>query len=87
MDIKEKMRVIRRNFDEEAFTIVAKECVFLTEQVLRQLVRENLERLSEEDRVRFQKAEAKKGGGKRGIEQFTMGQMVHLFKDSDFLDA
>ncbi len=92
MDNKEMMRIIRRNFDDGAYTIVAKECVGLIEQVLRQLVRENLTKLSEKDRTKFQNAEKRKAGKmswtkNKGYEDFTMGQLVHLFRESNFLES
>ncbi|MCP4367115.1 MAG: hypothetical protein GY797_03215 [Deltaproteobacteria bacterium] len=87
MDFKSKIERIERLFETGEYTIVAKESVSLVEQALRQLFREQLTRLNEQDRLRVQEVERKMGGGKKGVERFTMGRLVQLFQTSQFLNA
>lgn len=87
MDLEQKIRFIEYNHKVGAYTIVAKECVGIIEQALRQFFIGQLTRLDEKDRLRVQEQELKKGKGQQGIAHFTMGQLVHLFRESDFLAA
>ncbi len=86
-NLGQKLKLIQHNLDVGGYTIVAKECMGLVEQSLRRLFRDQLTRLDEKDRLKVQEAELKKGGGRRGIEHFTMGQLVRLLQSSNFLDA
>lgn len=87
MTLDQRMNLINHNIEIGGYSIVAKECVSLIEQALRQLFREQLTRLEEKDRLRIQDVEQKTGKGQKGAERFTMGQLVHLFRASRFLDA
>jgi len=87
MDIGKKINFIKHNLAIEAYTIVAKESVGLIEHALRQLFSEHLTQLDEKDRLKVQKAELDIGKGEKGIESFTMGQLVGVFRTSRFLDA
>ncbi|MCP4402524.1 MAG: NACHT domain-containing protein, partial [bacterium] len=82
-----KMKLIRYNFEMEGYTIVVKECVGLIEHALRQLFSQYLTQLNEQDRLNVQKAETEIGKGQRGIERFTLGELVGVFRMSHFLDA
>ncbi|MCP4403842.1 MAG: CHASE2 domain-containing protein [bacterium] len=87
MDLGQKIHLIQHNFDIGAYTIVAKECVGLIEQAFRQLFSRGLTQLDEKDRLAVQKAELEIGKGEKGIESFTMGQLVGIFRTSHFLEA
>lgn len=87
MDFGQKMKLIQHNFDVGGYTIAAKECVGLIEQALRELFRRHVSHLDEKDRINVQKAELEIGKGEKGIEHFTMGQLVGLFRTSHFFDA
>ncbi len=87
MDFEQKMKLIRNNFEMEGYTIVVKECMGLIEHVLRHLFSHYLTQLYEQDRLRVQKAEMEIGKGQRGIERFTMGELVGVFRTSRFLEA
>jgi len=86
-DFGSKLKRIERILDMGEHTIVAKECVGLIEQALRQLFSQALTQLDERDRLKVQEAERKIGKGEKGIESFTMGQLVGVFRTSHFLDA
>jgi hypothetical protein len=87
MNFEHKLQRIERILAIGEYTIVAKECVALIEHALRHLFTQQLTRLDEKDRLKVQEEERKKGDGKRGAGRFTMGQLVHLFQTSHFLDA
>lgn len=82
-----KVERIERLLDMGEHTIVAKECVSLIEQALRHLFSQALTQLDEKDRLKVQEAERDIGKGEKGIESFTMGQLVGVFRMSRFLDA
>ena len=86
-DLSQKVRRTKRILEMGENTIVAKECLDCIEQTLRLLFRGYLTRLDEHDRLKVQEAEQKIGKSERGIESFTMGQLVGLFRMSHFLDA
>lgn len=86
MNIEQRVQFIRRNLEMGGYTIAARECVSIIEHALRELFLRHLTRLDEKDRIRVQELELKFGKGK-GVESFTMGQLVGLFRQSKFLDA
>ncbi len=83
----QKIKYIQHNLEIKAYTIVAKECVGLIEHALRQLFSQHLTRLQEQDRLKVQHAESEVGKGNKGIESFTMRELVGVFRKSKFLDA
>jgi hypothetical protein len=87
VDFEQKMAFIQHNFALGGYTIVAKECVGLMEHALRQVFWEHLTHLDEHARLRVQEAEARIGKGQKGIEHFTLGQLVGVFRASHFLEA
>jgi hypothetical protein len=87
MNLSQKLHFIEHNLEIGGYTIVAKECVGLIEQALRQLFRDQLTYLTEHDRLNIQDAERSLGKGEKGVERFTMGQLVNLFRTAHFLDA
>jgi hypothetical protein len=87
MNFGQKLKLIQHNLDVGGYTIAAKECVGLIEHALRHLFSQHLTRLEEKDRLGVQKAELEIGKGSKGIESFTMGQLVGVFRTSHFLDA
>lgn len=87
MDFSQKMKSLERLLDIGEYTIAAKECLGLIEQALRQLFTQHLTRLDEKDRLKVLDVERNVGKGQKGIESFTMGQLVGVFRASKFLDA
>ncbi|MDM8551434.1 hypothetical protein QUF72_15215 [Desulfobacterales bacterium HSG2] len=69
------------------YAIAAKECLGIIEHTLRELFREHLTKLEEKDRLKVTEEETKIGKGRKGIENFTMGQLVGLFHRSKFIEA
>ncbi len=87
MNFREELRHIEQLLDIKEYTVAAKECVGLVEQILQQVLKQYWSDLEEEDRLKVQQAEWKRGKGKRGIERFTMGELINVIIDSNFFDA
>lgn len=85
IDFKQKVKDVGRLLQKEEFTSAARESVITIEQALRQGYSQNQERVDETVRRNVQNALQKSKRG--GIERLTMGQLVHLFRESGFLDA
>lgn len=83
----QKITLIRHNLDMGGYTIVARECVYLVEHALRHLLSQHLTHLEEKDRLTVQKAELEIGKGIKGIERFTLGELVGIFRKAKFIEA
>ncbi len=85
-DYKSRIQGIERNFQGRDYAIAAGECMKLFEQALRHVVRQYRDRVDETVRRDLQKATQKRG--KQGdIEKLTMGQLIHVLEESNFLRA
>jgi hypothetical protein len=87
-DFRSRIKSITRILEIREYTNAATECVKLIEQALRQVVSQYLERM-DDDKVRrkVQEAVQKRDRRGEGIDSLTMGQLVHVLRESDFLDA
>ena len=85
MDVEVKIRMIATHLNIGEYTPAAKECCGIIEQSFRELFRRHLMDLEERDRIRAQESELMIGKGEKGIESFTMGQLIGLFRKSKFL--
>ena len=81
-----KWPLIQANLQKEGYTTAAKECCGLIEHVLRVVIHQYRPRLAEKDRLSVQAAELQIGKGVKGIERFTMGQLIGVVRVSKFLD-
>lgn len=84
---EERIALLRHNLNMGGYTIVARECVGLVEYALRHLFCQNLTHLGEQNRLTVQKAELEIGKGIKGIERFTLGELVGVFRKSKFIEA
>lgn len=88
IDFEQETKRIEGLLKEKHYTIAAKECVELIEHALEYLFKQHLTDLSEADRLKVQEAEFRLGDkGKKGVERFTMGGIVLLFRETNFFDA
>ncbi len=85
MDFKQKVKDVERLLQKEEFTSAARESVITIEQTLRQVYNRNQEQVDETVRRKVQEAVRKRG--RKEIDQLTMGQLVYVFQESEFLDA
>ena len=78
---------VEKMLSQEFYTPAAKECVALIESVLRELLKNQVSRLDNKDRLNVNKAEIEIGKGSKGIDEFTMGQLLGVLRKSKFFDA
>src|SRR5262245_51745485 len=69
------------------FTGPAREATAVIEVAFRELYRRSIGLLAGHDRMRVHKAEEQIGKGNKTFDEFTLGQMVALFRNSDFLES
>ena len=69
------------------YTAAAKESLALIEYSMRELLRREVTRLASSDRLKVNKAELEIGKGMKGIDEFTMGQLLGVIRVSKFFDA
>jgi hypothetical protein len=85
--IEVRIDAIRGQLDRNEYTIAAKENAAIIELAFRELYRRSVGLLSGRARQRVFAVEQEIGGGRKTFEDFTMGQLVHVYRASDFLDA
>jgi SAM-dependent methyltransferase len=69
------------------FTGPAREVTAVIETAFRELYRRSIGLLAGQDRMRVLKAEEQIGKGTKTFDEFTLGQMVALFRNSNFLEG
>ncbi len=65
----------------------AREATQIIETAFRELYRRSIGLLEGRERMRVYKAEEEIGGGAKSVDEFTMGQLVALFRNTNFLEA
>ncbi len=86
-DFRSRIKSITRILEIGEYTNAATECVKLIEQALRHVVSRYLERVDDKVRRKVQEAVQKRDRRGEGIDRLTMGQLVHVLRESEFLDA
>ena len=82
-----KIREIERHQELDQYDAVIGECGVLLEQALRKLMEEILPQVrSAEESQRLHEAQVRIGGGSKTFHDFTMGQLVGLFRDARLFD-
>ena len=71
-----RVEEIEKLLDQEFFTPAAKECVAHIESVLRELLRHEVTRFDSKGRLKVSQAELEICKGSKGIDEFTMGQLL-----------
>ena len=87
IDFQARLESIHRIFAIGEYATAATECVKISEQALRYVLREYQEQLDGELREKLEKAIRKRNRHGGGAENLTMGQLVRVMKESGFLDA
>jgi len=84
--IKEKLLAMG---DIYACTMAARDCLLIIEVAFRELLRRHADKLLPPDRIKLQKMidQAIKGSRAKGIDDFTLGQLVGIIRDANFFDA
>lgn len=73
--------------DKHEYTDSATRCVIVIEMTLRYVLDRSLERLDEAVRDKIQNAIQKRDRRREGIEGLTLGQLIHVFRESALFDA
>lgn len=87
IDFQEKLSHIERLLHKKEYTDSATRCVIVIEQTLRHMVSQCIEHVDEETKRRVQDAVKKRDRRGEGITSLTMGQIVHVVRESKFFDA
>lgn len=94
MEMQPKMEVnkvegafstIQKAIDEHAYEIVVKECCGLLEVAFRKLFQEAVTTFNFEDRNNLLEEEKKIGKEKKGVNDFGLGELVGLFRETGLL--
>lgn len=87
MNFKSRIKSIQRILEIGEYTSAATACVNLIEQALQQVFSQSLERVDEEVRRKVWEAVQKRDRRGEGLKGLTMGQLIHILRESKFLDA
>lgn len=87
MDFKAELQQVGRLFAKQEYTASAARGVAVIEQVMRHILQSSLPQLAEADQINVRKAMQRRGQKHPDIEKFTMGQLVNVVIESNFLDA
>ncbi len=90
MNLEQRLYFIKQNLLERGgYTIAAKESFGLIEYALRQLLLRHIESVdtATQDKIRQLEKQTAKGGRGKSIEDFTLGQLIGILRDSDFINA
>lgn len=85
--LESRIDYIRTQIKAGEFTAPAREATAIIETAFRELYRRSIGLLNGQDRLRVYKVEEQIGGGTKSFDEFTMGQLVALFRNSNFLEA
>jgi hypothetical protein len=87
VDFIEKVKHVERLLDKNEYMDSATRCVIVIEQALRYVINQYLDRVDEEVKCNFQDAVRKRDRRGDGVESLTMGQLVHIVRESKYFDA
>jgi TPR repeat protein len=87
MDVGKRLQQIATLLAQDMNTFAAKESCGLIEFSLREFIRRQTPRLKTPARLKVQQVELQVGKGQKGIEEFTMGQLVGVLRESKFFAA
>lgn len=85
--LESRIDFIRNQIREGEFTSPARESTVIIENSFRELYRRSIGLLHGADRVKVNQAEIQIGGGTKTLDDFTMGQLVALYRNSGFLKS
>ena len=86
LDFQAKIDGILRILSVGEYTNAATECVMLSEQALRRVVRQYIDQIDAKVKEQIQEAARKRVRGDGGFEKLTMGQMVNTLRETKFLE-
>lgn len=84
-NVDDKMSFIQQAYELGQYAVVVKECCGLFEVVFKKIFSEAVINLPYKERVEVMEIEQKIGEAKKGVPDFTLGQLVGLFRQSDLM--
>ena len=84
---RKRVGEIEKLLDQEFYSPAAKECVALIEGALRELLKSEVSRLDSKGRLKVSQAELEIGKGSKGIDEFTMGQLLGVIRMSKLFES
>ena len=87
LNYEENVEHVERLLQKEEYTDSATRCMIVLEQVLRSLVTHYLDSTDDKTGAKFQEAVRKRDRSGEGFKRLTMGQVVHVFRESKYLEA
>jgi hypothetical protein len=89
LNLEPMIELIRTNLKAggHGYAVAAKEALGILEIAIREFFRSYLARLTASDRRKFLEAEQRIGKGQKGFENFTLGELIGLLRESDFLKS
>ncbi|KUO63845.1 MAG: hypothetical protein APF84_14590 [Gracilibacter sp. BRH_c7a] len=85
MITEDKLSFIQKSLDMGEYDVVVKECATLFEVALKRIFNEAIISLPFNDRIDIQEVEKKIGKNNKGVQEFTFGELVGLFRESKLL--
>ncbi len=87
MDFIKKVQEIERHFPLKDYTTTSKMCLEIVEQVLRDVLQHQGDRLGEAVQLRIREAENFIGRGETQLDQFSLWQLIGVFRKARVVDA
>ncbi|OUD12068.1 AAA family ATPase [Thioflexithrix psekupsensis] len=90
MNLEQHVFFIKQHLlDRGGYTVAAKECIEIIEHAFRQLLLRHFGSLDEntQKKIRDLEKQTAKGGRGKSIQDFTLGQLLGIIRDSDFINA
>ncbi len=87
MDFRPEIQEIISLLQGEHYSAAVRHCMTAIEQALKDILKQSLPKLEPEVRNKIQKAVRKRDNFGKGIDGLTMGALIHVIRESNFLDA
>ncbi|MCU1405483.1 MAG: trxB2 [Glaciihabitans sp.] len=85
--LESRIDFIRAQIKSGEYTSPSRECTVIIETSFRELYRRSIGLLTGPDRIKVNQTEIQIGGGTKTLDDFTMGQLVALYRNSGFLKS
>ncbi len=85
MNTEDKLSFIQKSLDMGEYGVVVKECATLFEIALKRIFNEAIISLPFNERIEIQEVEKKIGKNNKGVQDFSFGELVGLFRESKLL--
>ena len=84
--VEDKLSFIQKSFDMGEYDVVVKECSTLFEIAFKKIYNEAIISLPFKDRLELQECEKRIGKNIKGVQDFTFGELVGIFRESGLMN-